>query len=200
MGLFPLWGIRLHLMLPFNASNFPTGAVESRKFVSKVRSRICHCHHYTLLEHRAVINRWGQRISSGFYECGPQLISQVENRRNIVPKEIPSCFIPHLIVVFTQQLKMLVTSLPWEHLMNTENESRPICSKSKHSNILVCVTKMAQILSLETILDYAVLQISCMVPSSMYLQGWQNIFSSREVRGLGGNPLSPFKRKGYENH
>ena len=52
---------------------------------------------------------------------------------------------------------MLVISLPWEHLMNIENESRRICSKSKHSNFLVCVTKMAQILSLETNLDYAVM-------------------------------------------
>ena len=64
--------------------------------------------------------------------------------------------------------------------MSIENESRQICSKSKHSNILVFVTKMAQIMSLETILDYAVMYISCMVPSSMYLQGWRNIFSSGE--------------------
>ena len=31
--------------------------------------------------------------------------------RKIEPKEIPSCFIPRLLVVFTQQLEILVTSL-----------------------------------------------------------------------------------------
>ena len=50
-------------------------------------------------------------IPPGYYKCGPQLLSS-ENRRKIEPKEIPSCLIPHLLVVFyTQQLEILVTSL-----------------------------------------------------------------------------------------
>ena len=49
-------------------------------------------------------------ISSGCYERGPWLLSQ-ENRRKIEPKEIPSCLIPLLLVVFTWQLEILVKSL-----------------------------------------------------------------------------------------
>ena len=49
-------------------------------------------------------------ISSGYYEHGPWLLSQ-ENRRKIEPKEIPSCLIPLLLVVFTWQLEILVKSL-----------------------------------------------------------------------------------------
>ena len=32
-------------------------------------------------------------------------------RRKIEPKEIPSCLIPRLLVVFTRQLEILVTAL-----------------------------------------------------------------------------------------
>ena len=39
-----------------------------------------------------------------------QLIS-FANRRKIEPEETPSCLIPHLLVIFTQQLKILVTTL-----------------------------------------------------------------------------------------
>ena len=56
------------------------------------------------------IKRWGQRISTGYYDCGPRLLSS-ENRRKKEPKEIPSCFIHCLFVVVTQQLEILVTSL-----------------------------------------------------------------------------------------
>ena len=35
----------------------------------------------------------------------------MENRRKIQPKEIPSCMIPHLLVVFTWQLEIVVTTL-----------------------------------------------------------------------------------------
>ena len=35
----------------------------------------------------------------------------LENRRKIEPKEIPSCLIPLLLVVFTRQLEILVTTL-----------------------------------------------------------------------------------------
>ena len=44
------------------------------------------------------------------YECGPQLLS-LENGRKIEPKEIPSSLIPYLLIVFTQQLEVLVTTL-----------------------------------------------------------------------------------------
>ena len=49
-------------------------------------------------------------IEPGYYECGPQLLS-VENKRKTEPKEIPSCLIPHLLVVFTRQLEILETTL-----------------------------------------------------------------------------------------
>ena len=49
-------------------------------------------------------------ISPGYYERGPWFLSQ-ESRRKIEPKEIPSCLIPLLLVVFTWQLEILVKSL-----------------------------------------------------------------------------------------
>ena len=59
---------------------------------------------------RAVIKRRGSGISPGYYEHGPWLLAK-ENRRKIEPKETPSCLIPHLLVVFTRQLEILVTAL-----------------------------------------------------------------------------------------
>ena len=40
----------------------------------------------------------------------PGLLSN-ENRRKIKPKETPSCLIPRLLLVFIQQLEILVTTL-----------------------------------------------------------------------------------------
>ena len=59
---------------------------------------------------KAVIKSRGPGIFPSYYERGPQLLAK-ENRRKIEPKEIPSSFIPSLLVVFTQQLEILVTSL-----------------------------------------------------------------------------------------
>ena len=43
----------------------------------------------------------------------------MENRRKIQPKEIPSCMIPRLLVVFTWQLEIVVTTLATvQHLPN----------------------------------------------------------------------------------
>ena len=58
--------------------------------------------------HKAVSNRWGLGISPGYYERGPWLLSK-ENKRKIEPKENPSGLIPHLLVVFTLQLEILVS-------------------------------------------------------------------------------------------
>ena len=38
----------------------------------------------------------------------------MENRRKLEPEKIPNCLIPHLIVVFTWQLKILLTALQRE--------------------------------------------------------------------------------------
>ena len=51
---------------------------------------------------RAVIERQGPGIS-------PQQLSK-ENRRNIEPKETHNYLIPHLLVVFTQQHEILLTT------------------------------------------------------------------------------------------
>ena len=61
--------------------------------------------------YRAVIKRRGQGISPGYYERLPWLLSK-ENKRKIELKEIPSRLIPRLLVVFTRQLEILVTTLP----------------------------------------------------------------------------------------
>ena len=47
----------------------------------------------------------------------PRLLSS-ENRRKIKPKETPDCLISHLLVIFTRQHEILVTTLQyprWEH-------------------------------------------------------------------------------------
>ena len=59
---------------------------------------------------RAVIKSWGPGFSPGYYECGPRLLL-LENRRKKEPKEIPSCLIPRLLVLFTRQLEILVATL-----------------------------------------------------------------------------------------
>ena len=68
-------------------------------------------------------------ISPGYYECGPRLLL-LENRRKIEPKEIPSRLIPRLLVVFTRQLEILVTTLvsllkitPFERVWWSQQES-----------------------------------------------------------------------------
>ena len=61
---------------------------------------------------RDVIKRWGPRISPSYYECGPWLLSkEYNNRRKTGPKETVSCMISHQLVVFTQQLEIVVTTL-----------------------------------------------------------------------------------------
>ena len=59
---------------------------------------------------RAVIKSRGPGIIPNYYECDLWLIS-LEKRRKIEPKEIPRCLIPRLLVVYTQQLEILVTTL-----------------------------------------------------------------------------------------
>ena len=65
---------------------------------------------------RGVIKRRDPGISSGYYERFPWLFSK-ENKRKIEPKEILSCLIPCLLVVFTWQLEILVTTLVGVHLI-----------------------------------------------------------------------------------
>ena len=53
----------------------------------------------------------GLELRAGsYYECGPWLLA-FENRRKVEPKEILSCLILCLLIVFTQQLEILVTTL-----------------------------------------------------------------------------------------
>ena len=61
----------------------------------------------------AVIKMQGLGISPGCYACDPQLLSK-ENRRKVEPKETTRVLIPHLLVVFTQQLEILATTLRYK--------------------------------------------------------------------------------------
>ena len=64
-------------------------------------------------------------MGQGFpHEHGPWLLSQ-ENRRKIEPKEIPSCLIPCLLVLFTGQLEILVTALNLKPEKRTCREEPP---------------------------------------------------------------------------
>ena len=55
-------------------------------------------------------------VFPSYYKCGPQLLSK-ENRRKIEPKEIPSCLMPRLLVVFTRQLEIL-TDIPGTYVQS----------------------------------------------------------------------------------
>ena len=61
---------------------------------------------------RAVNKSRGPGISPGHYECDPRLLL-LENRRELEPKDTPRCLIPRLLVVFTRQLEILTTTLPY---------------------------------------------------------------------------------------
>ena len=87
---------------------------------------------FSFAPHRAVIKRQGLGISPGYFECGPCLLSK-ENKRKIEPKEIPSCLIPRLLVVFTLQLEMLVT-LPCPQVFFWELQFPPSHQKPTFPN------------------------------------------------------------------
>ena len=57
---------------------------------------------------RAVIKGWGPGLSASFYDM---ILLSLENGTKVEPKTIPSCLIPYLRDVFTQQIEILVTSL-----------------------------------------------------------------------------------------
>ena len=67
---------------------------------------------------RVVIKSRGPGIFPGYKESGPQLLLS-ENRSKIEPKEIPRHLIPHLLVVFTRQLEILVTTV--QEMVTYEN-------------------------------------------------------------------------------
>ena len=67
---------------------------------------------------RAVIKGWGLEIFSRYYERDLRLLSQ-ENRGKIELKEINSCLIPHLLLVFNQQLETLVTTALFHYKIPT---------------------------------------------------------------------------------
>ena len=67
-------------------------------------------HVYVYIYTRAVIKSWGPGISPGYYECCPRLLL-MENKGKLEPTETPRCLIPRLLVVFTQQLEILTTTL-----------------------------------------------------------------------------------------
>ena len=56
---------------------------------------------------QAVMKSRGPVLSPDYYECSPRLLL-LENRRKMEPKEIPSCLIPYILVVFTEQHRILV--------------------------------------------------------------------------------------------
>ena len=58
----------------------------------------------------SVIKRREPEFPPCYYERFPRLLSK-ENKRKIELKEILSCLIPRLLVLFTRQLEILVTTL-----------------------------------------------------------------------------------------
>ena len=68
-------------------------------------------------------------------ECGLQLLL-LESRRNMEPKEVPSCLIPCLLVVFTRELEMLVTTLTTECLKTCYSSFLSLVERVFHLNNL----------------------------------------------------------------
>ena len=67
---------------------------------------------------RAVIKRRGPGIPQATMNVAPShLQRKIEEKRNT---KTPSCLIPHLLVVFTRQLEILVTTLHDPHDLSTE--------------------------------------------------------------------------------
>ena len=66
-------------------------------------------------QYRVVIKSRGPGIFPGYYESRPQLLL-LENRRKIEQQEKPRRLIPRLLVVFTRQLEILVTTLHVSHV------------------------------------------------------------------------------------
>ena len=87
---------------------------------------------------RAVVTSRGPGISLGYYECGSRLLS-FENRRKKEPKEVPCCLIPRLLVVFTQQLEILVTTVAVK--FQTQNVKTPNFSLLVTSANTTCLLK-----------------------------------------------------------
>ena len=54
---------------------------------------------YSLLMLTSTIDKRGPRISPGYYDCSPRLLSN-ENKRKIEPKEISSCLTPCLLLLY----------------------------------------------------------------------------------------------------
>ena len=97
------------------------GILNWPNFLSTYPLPQCDCFPITST-HRAVIKSRGPGISLGYYECGHGFFW-----RKIEPKEIPSCLIPRLLVLFTQQLEILVTTLTHFY---TETSSKKLDTQS----------------------------------------------------------------------
>ena len=102
---------------------------------------ICKC--------RAVIERRGPGISPGYYEHSPQLLLK-ENKRKMEPKETPSCLIPRLLVVFTRQLEILVTTLQMCHSLTLRQrrsvlQLRPVLTARYENNIVHCCRRASEL-------------------------------------------------------
>ena len=60
---------------------------------------------------RAVITGWGQGFPPASMHITPSYFHRKTEDK--YKKEIPSCLIPHLLVVFTRQVEILVKTLNW---------------------------------------------------------------------------------------
>ena len=83
---------------PFSSSSVAEATIEEKEKT------------FEMILSRVVIKSRGPGIFPGYQESGPRLLL-LENSRKIEPKQIPSHLIPRLLVVFTRQLKILVTTL-----------------------------------------------------------------------------------------
>ena len=66
-------------------------------------------------------------------------------RRKIEPKEIPSCLIPRLLVVFTRQLEILLTTLEASENFKTPAKGRCPFYRAFHYKLNVLYRKTYQI-------------------------------------------------------
>ena len=72
----------------------------------------------------------------------------MENRRKIEPQEMPSRLIPHLLVVFTRQLEILVTTLVFVNF---------VCFDGANHTLLLSVSLLTNYLAVHK-LKFALVQ------------------------------------------
>ena len=106
------WAVTLSYFILLSLVN-SKGTYKNSHFVkcSKSAGDVCRLCGLPCPHHSYHDGLTGLSLRAGGRKFGRLLL--LDNRRKIEPKEIPSRLIPRLLVVFTRQLEILVTTVGW---------------------------------------------------------------------------------------